>query len=174
MRDFYGAKDVYTGFSELQVIQTEYTSQDGVKVNVSIIKTPEYIGVRPAPVLFKGFICEMPILNPSRLEHGNFSNNYNLDFGSAEDASEAEHLYAMDPLLNINLKEKLPNVLIISAGNDDRVDGFQMFKSVAALQRFEAAESAYLYNDPDAGLSEVADLYNVYGMVFGFAEHITK
>ncbi len=80
----------------------------------------------------------------------------------------------MDPLLNLNLKEKLPNVLIISAGNDDRVGGFQMFKYVAALQKFKAAESIYLYNDPDAGHSEVADLYNVYGMVFGIAEHITK
>jgi prolyl oligopeptidase len=132
------------------------------------------MAINKAPDLFKGFICEMPILNPSRLEHGNFSNNYHLEFGSAEDASEAEHLYAMDPLLNLNLEQRLPNVLIISAGNDDRVDGFQMYKYVAALQRFKAAESAYLYNDPDAGHSEVADLYNVYGMVFGFAEHVTK
>ncbi len=74
MRDFYDAKEVYTDFSKLEVIETGYTSQDGVKVNVSIIKTPEYIGVRPALELFKGFTCEMPILNPSRLEHGNFSN----------------------------------------------------------------------------------------------------
>jgi len=270
--DNYDAKDVYTEFSALQVIETEYTSQDGVKVPISIIKNPEFKGARPtimttygafgekvtpnfnllylpwvaqggilvyphirgggekgvdwyeagkkatksnswqdiifaakylidkglsntedivlmspsgggvaggmaineAPELFKGFICEMPILNPSRLEHGNFSNNYHLEFGSAEDASEVEHLYAMDPLLNLNLEQRLPNVLLISAGNDDRVDGFQMFKYIAALQKFEAAESAYLYNDPDAGHSEVADIYNVYGMVFGFAEHITK
>ena len=48
------------------------------------------------------------------------------------------------------------------------------FKQVEALQRFKAAESANLYNDPDAGHSEVADLYNVYGMIFGFADHITK
>lgn len=80
----------------------------------------------------------------------------------------------MDPLLNLKLDEKLPNVLITSAGNDDRVDGFQMFKYVAALQKFDAAKSIYLYNDPDAGHSEVANIYNVYGMVFGFAEHITK
>ena len=238
--DFYGAKDVYSEFSDLEVIETEYTSQDGVKVPISVIKNPKYKGERPtimttngafgekvspsfnllylpwvaqggilvyphirgggekgvdwyeagkkstksnswkdiisaakymieeglttieklvlmspsgggvaggmainaAPDIFKGFIGEIPVLNPSRLEYGNFSNNYQLEFGSAENASEAEHLYAMDPLLNINLKERLPNVLIISAGNDDRVDGFQMFKYVAALQKFKAAESA--------------------------------
>lgn len=270
--DFYDANDIYTEFSDFEVTETEYTSRDGVKVPISIIKNPRYNGPRPtimttygafgekvspsfsplylpwvaqggtlvyphirgggekgvdwyeagkkskksnswdditsaakylirerlatsddiilmspsgggvaggmaineAPDLFKGFICEMPILNPSRLEHGNFSNNYHLEFGSAKNASEAEHLYAMDPLLNLNLKEKLPNVLIISAGNDDRVDGFQMFKYVAALQKFKFAESAYLYNDTDAGHSEVADIYNVYGMIFGFADHITK
>ncbi len=55
-----------------------------------------------------------------------------------------------------------------------RMDGFQMFKYIAALQKLKAAESAYLYDNPDADHSEVADLYNVYGMIFGFAEHITK
>ncbi|KKM60481.1 hypothetical protein LCGC14_1541410 [marine sediment metagenome] len=270
--DFYGAKDVYSEFSNLEVIETEYPSHDGVMVPISIIANPNFEGPRPtimttygafgekvspnfnllylpwvakggilvyphirgggekgvdwyeagkksnksnswedvisaakflieekltdsnkiilmspsgggvaggmaineAPELFKGFIGEMPILNPSRLEQGNFSNNYHLEFGSVVNALEAEHLYAMDPLLNLQFKEKLPNVLIISAGNDDRVDGFQMFKYVAALQKFKAAESTYLYNDPEAGHSEVADIYNVYGMVLGFAEHITK
>ncbi len=179
--DFYDAKDIYTEFSNLQVIETEYTSLDGVKVPISIIKNPKYKGARPtimttygafgekvspsfsplylpwvakggtlvyphirgggekgvdwyeggkkstksnswkdiiaaaeylieeglsntddivlmspsgggvaggmaineAPELFKGFICEMPILNPSRLEYGNYSNNYHLEFGSA-------------------------------------------------------------------------------------------
>ena len=270
--DFYDAKDVYSEFSDLEVIEAEYSSHDGVQVPISIIKNPKFKGSRPtimttygafgekvspsfgplylpwvaqggilvyphirgggekgvnwyeagkkatksnswkdiisaaeyligkglshtddivlmspsgggvaggmaineAPELFAGFIGEMPILNPSRLEHGNFSNNYHLEFGSTENASEAGHLYAMDPLLNLNIDKKIPNVLIISAGNDDRVNGFQMYKYVAALQKFHAAESVYLYNDPDAGHSEVADIYNVYGMVLGFAEHITK
>lgn len=132
------------------------------------------MALNEAPELFRAFIGEMPVLNPSRLEFGNFSNNYHLEFGSVKDSTEAGHLYAMDPLLNLNLKEKLPNILIISAGNDDRVDGFQMFKYIAALQKFDAAESTYLYNDPDAAHAGIADFYNVYGMVFGFAEHITK
>ena len=70
--------------------------------------------------------------------------------------------------------DSFSNVLIISSGSYDRVDGFQMFKYIAALQKFDAAESAYLYQDSDAAHSEVSDIYNVYGMVFGFAEHITK
>lgn len=270
--DNCGAKNVYTEFDDLQVTETEYMSQDGVMVPISIITNPEYEGVRPtimttygafgekispsfsplylpwvanggtlvyphirgggekgvdwyeagkkatkknswkdiiaaaefliekkyasadgivlmspsgggvaggmaineAPELFSGFIGEMPILNPSRLEQGNFSNNYHLEFGNAQVSTERSDLYAMDPLLNLNLDIKLPNVLIISAGNDDRVDGFQMFKYLATLQKFDAAESAYLYNDPDAGHSEIADIYNVYGMVFGFAEHVAK
>ena len=64
------------------------------------------MAINEAPELFAGFIGEMPVLNPSRLEHGNFSNNYHLEFGSTENASEAEHLYAMDPLLNLNLDKK--------------------------------------------------------------------
>jgi len=85
------------------------------------------MAVNEAPELFKGFICEMPILNPSRLDHGNFSNNYQLEFGSVENPSEAENLYAMDPLLYLNLEQRLPNVLVISAGNDDRVDGLSTY-----------------------------------------------
>ncbi|MGB6153147.1 MAG: prolyl oligopeptidase family serine peptidase, partial [Pricia sp.] len=157
------------------LIEEDYTSAEGI-----VLMSPSGGGVaggmaiNEAPELFKGFIGEMPILNPSRLEFGNFSNNYHLEFGSAKDSAEVEYLYAMDPLLNLNLEEKLPNALIISAGNDDRVDGFQMFKYIATLQKFDAAESAYLYNDPDAAHSEISDIYNVYGMVFGFAEHITE
>ena len=130
------------------------------------------MAINEAPELFAGFIGEMPILNTCRLEYGIFSNNYHLEFGSAKDSTEVD-LYAMDPLLNLDLEERLPNLLVISAGNDDRVNGFQMFKYIAAQQKFDA-ESAYLYNDPDAAHSEVSAIYNVYGMVFGYAEHITK
>ena len=50
------------------------------------------MAINEAPELFAGFIGEMPILNPSRLEYGNFSNNYHLEFGSAKDSTEVEDL----------------------------------------------------------------------------------
>jgi len=270
--DNYGAKDVYTEFNSLEVVETEYISEDGVLVPISIIRNPEYKGARPtimsvygafgekvspafsplylpwvahggtlvyphirgggekgvswyeaglkstkknswidvisaarylikegysektsiilhaasgggvaagmavneSPELFEGLIMEMPVLNPSRLEYGNFSNNYHLEFGSDKNPAEAKFLYGMDPLLNLNPDKSYPNTFILSAGYDDRVDGFQIFKYVAALQKLNNAKSIYLYNDPNAGHTQVDDIYNVYGMIFGFAEHVTK
>lgn len=270
--DNYGAKNVYTEFDSLEVIETEYISKDGVPVPISIIRNPNFTGPRPtimsvygafaekispsfsplylpwvseggilvyphirgggekgvawyeaglkstkknswndvvsaaeylvksnysdedgivlhaasgggvaagmavneSPELFNGVVFEMPVLNPSRLEYGNFSNNYQLEFGSDKISEEAKYLYGMDPLLNLHPDKTYPNTLILSAGHDDRVDGFQIYKYVAALQKLDNAKSIFLYNDPNAGHTQVDDIYNVYGMIFGFADRVTK
>lgn len=270
--DQYGAKDIYTEFNNLEVLETEYISKDGTNVPISIIRNPKFKGARPtiitvygafaesltptfsplyltwvaqggvlayphvrgggekgvswyeaglkttkrnswidvisaaeylydkgyskkggliltagsaggvtagmaineAPELFQGVVLEMPVLNPSRLEYGNYSNNYQLEFGSDKIPAEAKYLFEMDPLLNLSQDKTYPNILILSAGFDDRVDGFQIHKYVATLQKMNNAESMYLYNDPNAGHVQVDDIYNVYGMIFGFSEALTK
>ncbi|MDT7827142.1 hypothetical protein RQM65_00500 [Pricia sp. S334] len=66
----------------------------------------------------------MSNLNPSRLRYGNFSNNYHMASGNTKASTGAEYLYSIDSLSNLDLDEQLPNVDIISAGNDGSGDRF--------------------------------------------------
>jgi len=156
------------------LIKENYTSKDHMVLYTAsggAIAGGMAINVRPD--LFKMSIAEVPLLNPARTGFGRFDNSYHLEFGDINNENEIEGLFAMDPYMNIKVQD-YPTTLVLAAGNDDVLEIWQSTKYIAKMQALSTSSNPHLlYIDPDAGHGAISDYYNVYGMIFGLAEHET-
>lgn len=151
------------------LIGKEYTSPNklalwgvsagGISTGMALIKRPE---------LFKVFVNQVPLLNPTRLAAGSYKQTSFVEFGDIDNPKESADLIAMDPYLNLKSNVNYPATLLLSSAKDDRLDIYETGKFIAKLQDNKTSSNPYLlFVDQNGTHSSSSN--NSLSKIFGFA-----
>lgn len=147
------------GYTNKDKIALWGVSAGGISTGMAMIERPD---------LYKVFLNQVPLLNPTRLTAGSYKQTSFVEFGKIDDPKESAYLIAMDPYLNLKTNVNYPATLLISGGKDDRLDAFETGKFIAKLQANKNATNPYLlYVDTDG--THKASSINSFSKIFGFA-----
>jgi prolyl oligopeptidase len=91
------------------------------------------------PDLFAAIVCNVGVANAMRVEFSPNGPVNTPEFGSVQDATEAQALYEMDGVQHVQAGVKYPAVLGVAGWNDPRVVPWQPGKFVAAMQAASAS-----------------------------------
>lgn len=86
------------------------------------------------PSLYAAVICGVPLLDMVRYHRFGSGKTWVGEYGSAENESQFNALYAYSPYHHVVPGTKYPALLVLSADSDDRVDPMHARKFVAAVQ----------------------------------------
>jgi prolyl oligopeptidase len=86
------------------------------------------------PSLFAAVICSAPLLDMVRYERFGLGQTWNVEYGSASDASQLGWLLSYSPYHHVVPGTAYPAVLFTVFTNDTRVDPVHAYKMCAALQ----------------------------------------
>jgi prolyl oligopeptidase len=136
-KDFISCAEwlVKQGYTSPARLAGHGTSAGGILISRAITDRPD---------LFGAAVCNVGCANAMRME---FSPNGPIntpEFGSVQDAVEAQALYEMDGVQHVRPGVKYPAVLGVGGWNDPRVAVWQPGKFVAALQAASTSEKPVL------------------------------
>ncbi|MDI1431015.1 prolyl oligopeptidase family serine peptidase [Polyangium sorediatum] len=100
-------------------------SNGGLLVGAAITQRPD---------LFRAAVCAVPLLDMIRYHKFLIAKLWIPEYGSAEDASQFEWLWAYSPYHNVKAGTPYPAVLFATAEGDSRVDPLHARKMAALLQ----------------------------------------
>jgi prolyl oligopeptidase len=105
-----------------------------------------------APELFKAVVCGVPLLDMVRYHKFGLGAAWMSEYGSAEDATQFQALYAYSPYHHVRDGVRYPALLMLSSDHDDRVDPMHARKFTAALQAATASDApVWLRIEQNAG-----------------------
>ena len=90
------------------------------------------------PDLFRAVVCQVPLLDMLRYQNFQIAKLWIPEYGSAEDATQFEWLYAYSPYQHVKAGTEYPAIMFMTADTDTRVDPMHA-KKMAALMQTEAA-----------------------------------
>ncbi len=93
------------------------------------------------PDLFRAVVCQVPLLDMLRYQNFQIAKLWIPEYGSADDASQFEWLYAYSPYHHVKPGQEYPAVLFMTGDTDTRVDPMHA-KKMAALMQAEAKNGA--------------------------------
>jgi prolyl oligopeptidase len=93
------------------------------------------------PSLFAAVICSAPLLDMVRYERFGLGQTWNVEYGSASDATQLGWLLSYSPYHHVVPGTAYPAVLFTVFTNDTRVDPVHAYKMCAALQYATSAAS---------------------------------
>ena len=93
------------------------------------------------PSLFAAVICSAPLLDMVRYERFGLGQTWNVEYGSASDATQLGWLLSYSPYHHVVPGTAYPAVLFTVFINDTRVDPVHAYKMCAALQYATSAAS---------------------------------
>ncbi len=93
------------------------------------------------PDLFRAVVCQVPLLDMLRYQDFQIAKLWIPEYGSAEDATQFNWLYAYSPYHHVHPGVEYPAVLFMTADTDTRVDPMHA-KKMAALMQAEAKNGA--------------------------------
>jgi prolyl oligopeptidase len=91
------------------------------------------------PSLFAAVICSAPLLDMVRYERFGLGQTWNVEYGSASDATQLGWLLSYSPYHHVVPGTAYPAVLFTVFTNDTRVDPVHAYKMCAALQHATSA-----------------------------------
>jgi len=126
-KDFISSAEylVKKGYTSPDKLAGTGTSAGGILISRAVTERPD---------LFAAAVCNVGVANAMRVE---FSPNGPIntpEFGTVQDATEAQALYEMDGVQHVQPNVKYPAVLGVAGWNDPRVVPWQPGKFVAAMQ----------------------------------------
>jgi prolyl oligopeptidase len=89
------------------------------------------------PELYRAVVCQVPLLDMLRYQNFQIAKLWIPEYGSAEDATQFEWLYAYSPYHHVEAGVQYPAILFMSGESDTRVDPMHA-KKMAALMQAEA------------------------------------
>jgi prolyl oligopeptidase len=90
------------------------------------------------PDLFRAVVCQVPLLDMLRYQNFQIAKLWIPEYGSSDNPTQFEYLYAYSPYHHVKPGTRYPAVLFMTAESDTRVDPMHAVKMAALLQ----AESA--------------------------------
>jgi prolyl oligopeptidase len=144
-------------FDDLRAVLEELISEG--------ITSPDRIAVRGAsnggllvaaaitqfPELFRVGLCGVPLVDMLRYQKFGSGKTWVEEYGSADNATDFESIYAYSPYQHVSAGTKYPSVLLLSADSDDRVDPMHARKFAAELQADSTGGPVLLRVEKNAG-----------------------
>src|SRR5579864_674694 len=90
------------------------------------------------PDLYRAVVCQVPLLDMLRYQNFQIAKLWVPEYGSADDATQFNWLYAYSPYHHVKAGTEYPAILFMTADTDTRVDPMHA-KKMAALMQAEAA-----------------------------------
>ena len=90
------------------------------------------------PDLFRAVVCQVPLLDMLRYQNFQIAKLWIPEYGSADDPTQFQWLYAYSPYHHVKPGTEYPAILFMTADSDTRVDPMHA-KKMAALMQAEAA-----------------------------------
>jgi prolyl oligopeptidase len=90
------------------------------------------------PDLFRAVVCSVPLLDMLRYQGFQIAKFWIPEYGSSDDATQFNWLYAYSPYHHVKAGTEYPAILFTTADTDTRVDPMHA-KKMAALMQAEAA-----------------------------------
>ena len=100
-------------------------SNGGLLVGAALVQQPS---------LYAAVVCSAPLLDMVRYERFGLGQTWNVEYGSASDATQLEWLLSYSPYHHVVPGTAYPAVLFTVFTNDTRVDPVHAYKMCAALQ----------------------------------------
>ncbi|MBM4390133.1 MAG: S9 family peptidase [Deltaproteobacteria bacterium] len=85
------------------------------------------------PELYRAVVCAVPLLDMVRYHQFGSGRTWIPEYGSAEDPAQFPTLLAYSPYHNVKAGANYPDLLMLAADHDDRVDPMHARKFVAAI-----------------------------------------
>ena len=130
------------------------------------------------PDLFRAVVCSVPLLDMLRYQGFQIAKFWIPEYGSSDDATQFNWLYAYSPYHHVRAGTEYPAILFTTADTDTRVDPMHA-KKMAALMQAEAANGQsrerpiLLRIEPKAGhgagkpiAKQIEELTDVYSFLF--------
>ena len=143
--DFIAAAEylVQKKYTNSSLIAAMGGSNGGLTVCASMLKKPE---------LFKLVICEAGVLDMVRYHLRNIGEVYDSEYGNVKDSADFINLINYSPVHNIKKGVEYPSTLLTIGDNDERVNPFETYKFLAALQNNGLNSNSYiLFNVKKSG-----------------------
>ena len=130
------------------------------------------------PDLFRAVVCQVPLLDMLRYQNFQIAKLWIPEYGSSDDPTQFEWLYAYSPYHHVKQGAEYPAILFMTADTDTRVDPMHA-KKMAALMQAKAANGnskerpILLRIDTKAGhgagkpiAKQIDDLVDIYSFLF--------
>jgi prolyl oligopeptidase len=126
-KDFISAAEylIKNGYTSAGTLAGTGTSAGGILISRAVTERPD---------LFAAAVCNVGVANAMRVEFSPNGPVNTPEFGTVQDATEAQALYEMDGVQHVKAGVKYPAVLGVAGWNDPRVVPWQPGKFVAAMQ----------------------------------------
>ena len=142
-------------------------SNGGLLVGAALVQSPS---------LYAAVICSAPLLDMVRYERFGLGQTWNVEYGTAADASQLEWLLSYSPYHHVVPGTAYPAVLFTVFTNDTRVDPVHAYKMCAALQYATSSGSPVLLRAEDQvghGARAVSRTAALAGDTLAFAARYT-
>lgn len=126
-KDFISSADylIKKGYTSADKLAGTGTSAGGILISRAVTERPD---------LFAAIVCNVGVANALRVEFSPNGPVNTPEFGTVQDATEAQALYEMDGVQHVQPGVKYAAVLGVAGWNDPRVVPWQPGKFVAAMQ----------------------------------------
>jgi prolyl oligopeptidase len=126
-KDFISSAEylIKKGYTSADKLAGTGTSAGGILISRAVTERPD---------LFAAAVCNVGVANALRAEFSPNGPVNTPEFGTVQDATEAQALYEMDGVQHVQPNVKYPAVLGVAGWNDPRVVPWQPGKFVAAMQ----------------------------------------
>ena len=142
-------------------------SNGGLLVGAALVQSPS---------LYAAVICSAPLLDMVRYERFGLGQTWNVEYGTAADASQLEWLLSYSPYHHVVPGTAYPAVLFTVFTNDTRVDPVHAYKMCASLQYATSSRSPVLLRAEDQvghGARAVSRTAALAGDTLAFAARYT-
>ncbi|MBV8715439.1 MAG: S9 family peptidase [Chloroflexi bacterium] len=135
--DFIAAGEwlVSQGITSPDLLAISGGSNGGLLVGAALTQRPD---------LFRAVVCQVPLLDMLRYQNLRIARLWIAEYGSAEDPSQFEWLYAYSPYHRVRDGERYPATFLLTADGDSRVDPMHARKMAARLQAATAGDAPVL------------------------------
>jgi prolyl oligopeptidase len=126
-KDFISSAEylIKKGYTSANRLAGTGTSAGGILISRAVTERPD---------LFAAIVCNVGVANALRVEFSPNGPVNTPEFGTVQDATEAQALAEMDGVQHVQAGVKYPAVLGVAGWNDPRVVPWQPGKFVAAMQ----------------------------------------
>ncbi len=130
------------------------------------------------PDLFAAVVPAVGVLDMLRYHRFTIGAAWAGDYGRADDPQQFQHLLRYSPLHRLQVGQRYPPTLLLTADHDDRVWPAHSYKFAAALQHAQSATAPVLIRvetraghgagkSPQADIGEKADMYTFIAEALG-------
>ncbi len=124
------------------------------------------------PELYRAVVCAVPLLDMVRYHQFGSGRTWMPEYGSAEDPAQFKTLLAYSPYQNVKAGTDYPDLLMLAADHDDRVDPMHARKFVAAIAGADKGGAAPLLriekNAGHGGADKVAQTIEYSADMYAF------